>query len=102
MVQLTSDYSISCIMTENSDICNKTQIILSLFLIVKHTVAIAFKIRVIHLLTKFAADAFVILAALKPAGAVASAAPEPFFYIRNECGVWIKMNFTHFTSLMRA
>ena len=63
---------------------------------------VALKIRVIHLLTKFAADAFVVLTALKSAGTIASAAPESFLYVRDQRGVGIKMKPAHFASFIRA
>lgn len=75
---------------------------LSFFFIIQHTVAVALKIRVVHLLAKFAADTAVFLAALYAAGAVAPRGVQPVFYGAYYFRVAVKAYFAHFDSPMRA
>lgn len=72
-------------------------LLLLFFLVVKHTVAIAFKIGVGNLLLEFGADAFCIIAFFKPAGTVAALLFKTFFYFVNNLLVIVESYLWHFS-----
>jgi len=75
--------------------------ILSLGLIIQQAMAVTFKLRVCHLLTKFIANALGSFALLKTTGAVTTRALETLLDGLHYLGIFVKAYLAHLHSSMR-
>lgn len=76
----------------------KCSTFLTFFLVIKHAMAVTFKIRVSALLLKLSAHTFILFCPFQTTGAVTTGALQSLFYAGHHFPIFIESDFAHILS----